>query len=224
MIKKIATLFKSIFIKLNLLSEKFQHLIQTVGIVVGLYLIYLTYFSVKISNEQLKISQRQEYQKQLPIWQFDIIDSEAVARLRPFSQEVKLEQATGYFPSKLFFKKSTVWEIDPPNFDLHLTLFKLYMGNLIKENFAYTDSMISLAMRNSFPVGIEFSYVQFGESKSVKAIFAIQYGWIRVSQEDVKIELKGVQFMRYLSQKEILMEELNKIIDENYKEVKIPKE
>ncbi|MEL1253786.1 hypothetical protein AAEO57_08365 [Flavobacterium sp. DGU38] len=213
---------KNLIKDLNSICTSYKPLLETIGIIVGLYLIYLTYVSVEISNEQLKITQKQEYQKQLPIWQFEIDDSLSIAKLKPFSQDVKLEQATGYFPKNLFFKNSNKWEIDQPNFELHLTMFKAYAEQLIERNMVFKDSTVSVAMRNNFPIGIDLNYVQFGELKETQAIFAIQYSWVASSKYDIKIHLDGIKFTKYIYNNENLMDELEKISKDVYPNVKLP--
>jgi len=217
-----AKLLINIFGKLNAICKSYEHLLQTLGIVVGLYLIYLTYFSVKISNEQLKISQKQEYQKQLPIWEFDIDDNTKTAKLRPFSTDIKLEQATAYFSDKLFYRKSCNWEIDQPDFLFHLTLFNLYVEQLILANTSYDTSYVSIALRNNFPVGLELTYVQFGELRTVYAIFSIQYTWVRSNESNVKLTLNGIKFTKYIMGNENLEDELNKIVEVAFKGIKRP--
>ena len=108
--RKIGLYFKKVLLQINSFCEKFQPLLQTIGFIFGLYLIYSTYQSMNISNEQLKIAyeelnitKKQEIQKQLPIWQFEVNDTLSIATLSPFSPDVKLEQATAHFSKKLFF-------------------------------------------------------------------------------------------------------------------------
>jgi hypothetical protein len=208
--------------EINSKCEKYQPLLQTLGVLFGLYLIYSTYLSVnisneqlRVSNEQLKITRNQEIQKQLPIWQFDIDDSSAIAKLSPFSSDVKLEQATAHFSNKLFFNKLTRWKIDQPNFNLNLKVFKSYAEQFILKNTKYIDSTISVGMRNDFPIGVEIDYVQFGELKNINAIFTIQYTSVRTSESYVKIHIDGIRFNRYIYKGEELMSELDKIISNN---------
>ena len=208
---------KKFLYRINTICDKYQPLLQTSGIIVGLYLIFLTYSSVKISNdqllissEQLKISQNQEIQKQMPIWQFDVNDSLSFATLSPFSPDVKLEQATAYFSNNQFFDNSKRLKIDQPNFNLNLKQFKSFTEKMVLKNTKYSDSTLSVAMRNDFPVGIEINYVQFGELKSINAIFVIQYTSVRTSEKYVHVKVDGVKFNRYLYKGENLMDELDK--------------
>lgn len=220
--QKMGKSIKEVLDEINKTCKKYEHLLQTVGIVVGLYLLFLTYKSVDISNEQLKILQKQEVQKQLPIWEFEIDDKEETAKLKSFTQDVKLEEATAYFSEKLFYKKSCVWEIDQPEFKFHLTLFKSYIENLIIKNYTYDPKYISIASRNHFPVGIEIGYVQFGERRQVSAIFSIEYIWTRSSEESVDVNLKGIKFIEYLNSDNTIEKELKTIIDSDMKDIKVP--
>ena len=217
---KVGPLLKSILNKTNSFCKSYQHLIQAIGILVGLYLLFLTYVSINISNEQLRLSKQQEYQKQLPMWQFDIADSLSVARLRPFSQDVKLEEATAYFPD-LYFKKDNEFFIDQPNFELHLTIFKDYVEKLVSAN--YSDSIVSVGIRSHFPIGIKMSYVQFGELRTVEAVFAIHFLWIRFSESSIKIQVQGIKFVKYIIPGEKLMPVLNKFSRDDLRDVKHPK-
>ena len=202
---------------INDICKKYQPLIRSLSVFVGLYIIYLTYSTVKISNdqlmisaEQLKISQIQEIQKQLPIWEFDVNDTLSIATLSPFSPDVKLEQATAYFSNKISFNNSNKLKIDPPSFNLNLKDFKSFIKKQVLETTQYSDSTLSVATRLDFPLGIEFNYVQFGELKSKNAIFVIQYTSIRTSEHYVDVKIDGVKFNRYLYEGENFMNELDK--------------
>ncbi len=221
--KKIVRFVKIFIDYLNSICDKYQPLLQSIGFLFGLYLIYSTYQSINISNEQLKIAyeelniiKKQEIQKQLPIWQFNVNDTLSIATLSSFSPDVKLEQATAYFSKKLFFDEQTRWKIDQPKFNLKLKVFKKYAEQFILKNTKYSDSTISVGMRNDFPIGIEINYVQFGELKNIYAIFTIQYTSVRTSKDYVKIHIDGVRFNRYIYKDEELLNELDKIIDNNY--------
>ncbi|WP_205728624.1 hypothetical protein, partial [Flavobacterium sp. J27] len=92
---KIIFSLEKIINKINSICEKYQPLLQSAGFILGLYLIYSTYLSINISNEQLKIAyeelnitKKQEIQRQLPIWEFEVNDSLALATLKPFSPDV----------------------------------------------------------------------------------------------------------------------------------------
>jgi hypothetical protein len=222
-LKSILINFGVIIDKVNSVCKKYEKLFQTVGIIIGLYLLYLTYISVKISNEQLKITQKQDYQKQLPIWSFDINDSASTVKLKPFTQDVKLEEATAYFPEDLFFKKDSKWNIDQPDFTLHLTVFKEYVKQMTLLNSVYQDSTYSISDRNNFPIGIELNYVQNGELRRIYGIFVIQYMRIRMSEYEMKIEIQGIKFIRYILSNEIFSDELNKFAKLGFKDIKLPK-
>ncbi|WP_205728623.1 hypothetical protein, partial [Flavobacterium sp. J27] len=127
-----------------------------------------------------------------------------------------LEQATAHFSKKLFFNKLTKWKIDQPKFNLNLDKFKKYASKFIIKNTKYKDSTISVGMRNDFPIGLEISYVQFGELKNIYAIFAIQYTSIRTSKNFANIHIDGIRFNRYIYNDENLMNELDQIIENNY--------
>lgn len=215
--------FTAIFIKVNKICDNYQPLLQAMGIVVGLYLLYLTYQSVEISNNQLQLALKQDSQKELPIWKFEINDSLSYAQMLPFSPEVKLEMATAYFPKNLFFKNSTIWNIDSPEYKFHLITLKSYLEKMVLANSTYKDSVISLASRNDIPVGIETSYVQYGQLKNAKAIFDIQYTWVRSNEYTADITINGIRFKKYLVRNENLDAELETIVTENYKDFKRPK-
>lgn len=208
--------------KLNQFCDNYQPTLQAMGIAVGLYLIYLTYQSVAISNKQLQLALKQESQKVLPIWNFEINDSLSLAKMHSFSQDVKLEIATAHFSKDLFRKTSTVLNIDSPDFNFHLNSVKSYLEELVLANSTYKDSIISLSMRNELPVGIDISYVQYGQLKNTKIIFVIQYAWVRSNEYRAKITINGFRFMKYLTANENLDDELDKIIAENYSEFKRP--
>jgi hypothetical protein len=208
---------------LNRFCDNYQPTLQAMGIVVGLYLIYLTYQSVEISNKQLQLALKQESQKVLPIWNFEINDSLSLAKMHSFSQDVKLEIATAHFPKDLFYKSSTTLNIDSPDFNFHLNSVKSYLEELVLANSTYKDSIISLSMRNELPVGIETSYVQYGQLKNTKSIFVIQYTWVRSNEYTAEITINGIRFMKYLAANENLDNELDKIIAKNYSEFKRPK-
>jgi hypothetical protein len=213
--KKVKTKFnlrgylKKVFTEANSFCKTYQHLIQAIGIFVGLYLIFLTY-------QQLQLAKQQEYQKQLPMWEFDIIDSLSTARLRPFSQDIKLEEATAYLPDKYFGKDNRTF-LDQPNFELYLTTFKDTLSKLISAN--YDNS--SLGLRIHFPIGIKISYVQFGEMRTAEAIFAIHFRWWKIS-DSTTIELHGIKFVKYISSGEKLMTMLNKFSSEDLRKGKYP--
>ena len=221
--KKISAYLKNTINNINTSCEKYQPLLQSMGVIVGLYLIYSTYQSINISNKQLEISneelqiiRKQEVQKQLPIWEFKVNDSLSLATLNPFTPDVKLEQATAFFSEKHFFEKLTIWKIDQPKFNLNLNVFKSYAEYFILKNTKYIDSTLTVGMRNEFPVGIDINYVQFGELKNIKAIFTIQYTSLRTSEKYVKIKIDGIRFNRYIYKGENLMNELDEIIKNNY--------
>ena len=221
--KKISAYLKNTINNINTSCEKYQPLLQSMGVIVGLYLIYSTYQSINISNKQLEISneelqiiRKQEVQKQLPIWEFKVNDSLSLATLNPFTPDVKLEQATAFFSEKHFFEKLTIWKIDQPKFNLNLNIFKSYAEYFILKNTKYIDSTLTVGMRNEFPVGIDINYVQFGELKNIKAIFTIQYTSLRTSEKYVKIKIDGIRFNRYIYKGENLMNELDEIIKNNY--------
>ncbi|VXB58204.1 conserved hypothetical protein [Flavobacterium sp. 9AF] len=220
---KVISNFKKNVNKINSICDTYQPLLQSIGFMLGLYLIFSTYQSINISNEQLKIAyeelniiKKQEIQKQLPIWEFEVNDSLSFAHLKPFSPDVKLEQATAYFSKKLFYNKLTKWKIDQPKFNLNLSAFKSYATKFILENTKYSDSTLSVGMRNDFPIGLEISYVQFGELKNIYAIFTIQYTSVRTSKNYVSIHLDGIRFNRYIYNDENLISELDQIIENNY--------
>jgi hypothetical protein len=214
---------KIILKKLNMFCDNYQPTLQAMGIAVGLYLIYLTYQSVEISNKQLLLALKQESQKALPIWNFEINDSLSIAKMHSFSQDVKLEIATAHFSKDLFYKSSTTLNIDSPDFNFHLNSVKSYLEELVLANSTYKDSITSLSERNEFPVGIETSYIQYGQLKTTKTIFVIQYTWVRNNEYTAEILINGIRFMKYLAANETLDEELDMIITENYSEFKRPK-
>lgn len=221
---KIKKLTKKSIKQLNKICNKYQPTLQAIGIVVGLYLIYLTYQSVQISNNQLQLSLKQESQRELPIWNFEINDSLSLAKMRPFTSDVKLEIATAHFSQDLFFKNSTEWNIDAPNFNFHLTVLKSYLEQLVLANSKHNDSIVSIADRNMIPVGIETTYIQYGQVRNANAIFAIQYTWVRSNKYSADITIDGIRFMKYLHSNENLNQELDKIIKENYSGFKKPKD
>jgi len=206
---KLRTFLKNVFTEANSFCKSYQHLIQAIGILVGLYLIFLTY-------QQLQLAKQQEYQKQLPMWEFDITDSLSIAKLRPFSQDVKLEEATAFLPDK-YFKKDNEFYLDQPNFELYLTMFKDSLGKLISANY----NNMSVGIRTHFPIGIKMSYVQFGELRTVEAIFAIHFRWWKFS-DSTTIELHGIKFVKYISRGEKLMHLLNKFSSEDLRNGKYP--
>ncbi|PBI86090.1 hypothetical protein BSF41_35740 [Flavobacterium sp. ACN2] len=220
--KEIKASIKKNIKKLNKICDNYQPTIQAIGIIVGLYIIYLTYKSVEISNYQLQLSLKQESQKELPIWHFEINDSTSIAKMKPFTEDVKLEIATAYFSEKLFFKKSNKWNIDGPDFNFHMTMLKAYLEKLVLANSTHKDSIVSISDRNMIPVGIEVSYIQYGQVKTANAIFAIQYTWIRNDEYSVDIKIDGIRFMRYLYGNENMIQELDKIIDKEFKTLKKP--
>lgn len=209
--------------KINMFCDNYQPTLQAMGIAVGLYLIYLTYQSVEISNKQLLLALKQESQKALPIWNFEINDSLSVAKMHSFSQDVKLEIATAHFSKDLFYKGSTTLNIDSPDFNFHLNSVKSYLEELVLANSTYKDSITSLSERNELPVGIETSYIQYGQLKTTKTIFVIQYTWVRSNEYTAEIIINGIRFMKYLATTENLDQELDKIIKKNYSGFKRPK-
>ena len=199
-------------IYLNIITKRFSSLIQTLGILSGIVILILTYWSTIISQQNLQLSISQYNRNQLPIREFVMDDSLKTATMKPFTEGVKIQWANAIYPETLM--DSTIWEIDPPKFELNLWLFSELMVEQFEEIVEWKDGYFQIGSRNTYPVGIEINYVQYGQSRIVKGIFAIEFQVYRSEKNNTKVVLKGIHFDRYLNSDEILLTQLNNLISD----------
>ncbi|HVS90610.1 MAG TPA: hypothetical protein VHE59_01165 [Mucilaginibacter sp.] len=188
---------------INNFCKTYKPLIETIGILIALVLLVFTFWSTLISRDILRLSQQQEFNKQLPIWDFAVNDTSDIISVKPFSPDVKIQIANAYFPSKIFRQKQ--WPIDPPDFKLYLLMFKFDIAALFKNTFPYDKNVIDIAPRGAAPVLLEINYIQYGESRTVWGLFEIQY-LIERSSLEPKVQLKGMFFLKYCNKQEGLNE------------------
>lgn len=192
-----------LIIQLNKICKQYKPLIETIGIVIALLILFLTFRSTSISNKLLKLSQQQEYNKQLPIWDFEIIDSLNLVKLKPYSSDIKIQTATAFFSKKLFGENNK-WPIDQPNHFLYLTMFKYNVAEQFKKHVKPNTNYYQISDRNTMPVGLIINYIQYGQQRVVYVLFGIQYLVLRNGDGEPKITIKGVLFDEYLNEKKLM--------------------
>jgi hypothetical protein len=200
---------RSVLKRINASVIEYQPLIQTAGILAGIVILCLTWWTASVSNRALILSLQQEANKQLPIWDFEVKDSLEIIRLKPFSPDIKIQFANAYFSKKVF--DSLDWPLDPPSFELHLTVFKYDVGQLFRKNFAYSKDHFSILPRGGAPVLMEINYIQYGEARTVYGLFVIQY-MIVDGRYEPKINLQGLIFIGYYD-KQGGLEKLDEMTD-----------
>lgn len=186
--------------KINKFTERYQSLIQAIGILSAVIILGLTTYTTWLSHDSLELARQQEFNKQLPIWDWVINDSTSVVKLKPFNSDIKVQYADAYF-SKIIYGDTPRWPLNQPDFQLHLTMFKYYMAEEFKKIHSYNPDFSSFSERNTFPFGLQVNYIQYGIAKTVKGIFVIQYTVVRTGEQPTII-IDGVLFDKYLSENE----------------------
>lgn len=202
--------------EINTFVKDYQAFIQTIGIIVAVGALWCTSYSTRLSYKALKLATQQEYNKQLPIWSWNIIDSISVVELRPFNPDIKLQIADAIFPINLF-KDDSKWPINQPDFKLHLTMFKYHIAKILREKNSYESDKVYIKDRGFIPFGLKINYIQYGVQREIFGLFSIQFTYI-ISSGEPKISIDGIMFNKYLNKHERPEEVVNKLTEDIFKQ------
>ena len=195
--------------KINACLGKNKPLIETIGIIGGVFVLILTLHSTMLTRHSLELALKQDKDNQLPVWDWEINDSLSFVILHSTNPNIKIQMADAYFPKEIF-GNSAEWALNQPDYKLHLNAFKSIIANAIRQKFKYDEDYVIIGDRGFFPLGLEINYIQYGTARNVKGIFAIQFTMIR-SEEFPTIQIDGILFDHYLSSKQNLKETIDKL-------------
>ncbi len=202
---------KSIFEKINESCQKYLPTIEVLGIIAGIAILGLTYWSTLISRDLLSITIQQEQNKILPIWDWKIIDDDDKVQIFPFQEGIKIQRANAYLPKKLM-DDNVDWDINPPEFYLHLNMLKSAIEDYVMENMDYNSDKIAISTQNAIPFGVVIDYIQYGRTRRIHGVYALQFTMMRTEMRP-DINIDGVIFEEYVSEKE-LKKRVDKLTEE----------
>lgn len=188
---------------LNNWCKKFKDLVQTIGIITAIVIVFFTWENTIISKKLLEITQRQEDNKEYPILEFHIIDSLSEIKISTINEDIRIQRIRAFFPKIIFNKNDEEWIIEHPDLTLHLTVFKNRMAEIADKNI-HNDFNTIVIGDFMFPVGFEINYIQYGKSKVINGLYVIE-GMVQKNTYS-KILLKGILFDHYSTEKEIKIE------------------
>ncbi len=202
---------KSIFESINEFCQKYRPTIEVFGILTGIAILGLTYWSTLISRDLLSITIQQEQNKILPIWDWKIIDDDDKVQIFPFQEGIKIQRASAYLPKKLM-DDNVDWDINPPEFYLHLNMLKSAIEDYVMENMDYNSDKIAISTQNAIPFGVVIDYIQYGTTRRIHGVYALQFTMMRTEMRP-DINIDGVIFEEYVSEKE-LKKRVDKLTEE----------
>lgn len=188
---------------LNNGCKKYKDLVQTIGIITAIVVVFFTWENTIISKKLLEITQRQEDNKEYPILEFHIIDSLSEIKISAINEDIRIQRIRAFFPKNIFNKNDEEWIIEHPDLTLHLTVFKYRMAEIADKNI-HNDFNTIVIGDFMFPVGFEINYIQYGKSKVINGLYVIE-GMVQKNTYS-KILLKGILFDHYSTEKEIKIE------------------
>lgn len=189
--------------RLNYWCKRYKDLIQTIGIITAIVVVFFTWENTIISKKLLKITQEQQDNKEYPILEFHVIDSLDQIRISAINEDIRIQRIRAFFPKNIFNKDDDEWIIEHPALTLYLAVFKYKLAEIAEENI-YNDSNTVVIGDFGFPVGFEINYIQYGKSKVINGLYVIE-GVVQKNTYS-KILLKGILFDHYSTEKEIKIE------------------
>jgi hypothetical protein len=185
-------------VALNSWLDARKAVLEALGIFVGIGLLVFTAWYTYVTQASLRLAQRQFLDQQIPVWDFAVDNNDETIQLRAASPGVRLELATATYPEIVKSYMGLSWPLDPPEHKWHVTMLRSYLRQFFDEHFPYQEGFATVGERGGFPVCLDVSYTQFGESRRVRGIFDVQYTAVRTTRSDTKIELNDVHFVLYL--------------------------
>jgi len=155
--------------------------------------------------QALKLNEEQENNKILPIFDFEVTgeeDSIPFLKLRPYTNDIKIQKARAYFPDLPFENFVNNWQVVQPDFGLPLFQVHGFLSNYLYKtlNFDSTDNVheMTFDLDNEVPLGMTIEYIQYGKVKTVYGQFSIQYRYTIEEGEKPHVKFNGAIFKQYL--------------------------
>ena len=191
---------------LNDICFKFKPLIETIGICLGILVLVLTFWNTLISKDLLKLNQQQEENKTLPIWDFEVTytDSIPFLKLRPYTNEIKIQKATSTIADTLVGKFDAEMKLTQPDYLLPISLVLDSITKRLDRNLKADAYVMTFLQDASIPFGLTIEYIQFGKVKTVNGLFALQYRYNKDGLNKTKVEIIGVLFNEYVPNRLLL--------------------
>ncbi|MGL5015067.1 MAG: hypothetical protein ACRC6V_12395 [Bacteroidales bacterium] len=205
---------KAILQGVNSGLKTYKPIIDALGVTVGIGMVILTWNTIRITQKSLELSQKQYSDIQVPVWDWDIKDSLSMVTLKSTSANIRVQIAEAYFPKSLF-ERSSISTLSQPDFNFHLSTFREKISDLFRESSRYDSSTPQMLYGNLFPFGLDVNYIQYGESRSVRGIFGIQYTIVQ-EVDSPRIIINGIIFQNYIDSNQDLRREVDKLYSDYY--------
>ncbi|MGL4993933.1 MAG: hypothetical protein ACRC6R_07420 [Bacteroidales bacterium] len=211
---KIRVNLKKVVERINSVLKNNKPIIDTIGVFVGVGMVLLTWNTIRITQKTLDLSLKQYSDRQVPVWDWETSDTLSMVTLRSTTTEIRVQVAQANFPQPLFESFSSI-VLSQPDFNLNLSLFREKITQLYMNSANYDPSRPTTLYGNLFPFGLEVNYIQYGEARSVRGIFGIQYTIVQ-EQQIPHIVINGVIFQNYIDTNQNLTKEVDKLYRDYY--------
>lgn len=203
--------------KLNKKADKYQPLINTVGIFLAVIGIYFTFLQTIQTNNELRRSNYKFNAEQLPTAKFETLDKKlGILRVSFLQSDMLLQLCRVTHHDSLIGGHQEMIR-------MHDSIwFNSALFSYFKWDEKINNKFQDLMKKNKFnsyvnlrtPVLLEFNYIKYGESRIVNGIFELEFSYFkdyRNDPEKFESEIRAVYFKKYIEFDELKKNPLKKL-------------
>jgi len=178
-------------------EQRRQRFMQGITVALSLIALGVSVRSCQVSDKAVLVAESQAIEEKLTNFIGTYSEEKKILHFQATNPNATLQRLKVYYPSII---SEHEWDVEQPDFNLHVTLLSLRLQELVKAKFPWREGYSQVVDNSSVPIVVESHYLAKGGALSEKALYVIEYeAFVSVEKAlEPSVDIKGLSFLERL--------------------------